>query len=781
MLLLNLLFTLNYNKEGAIFPRKGNNANAMSKKKKTIIAVVAVVLVLAIAAGIFLISRAGSNSTPLVVGYSNFSSKFSPFFATTAYDQDVASMTQISVLTTDRLGGVIYNAIEGETVEYNGTDYTYTGPADVKVTENEDGTVYYDITIRDDLKFSDGQKVTIDDLIFSYYVLADPSYDGSSSLYSLPIEGMAEYRGGMELLASLIVKAGRDNTDFSLWDEEAQKTFWENSDKAGVAMCQEIVDYCKGAGYNAEDDSVAACAANWGFELDESATVEDFWATVSEAYGDDPLEAFSVESAGSTIDMLMEGYENYAKAIKTGETADNITGIQKTGDYSMRIVSTQLDASMIYQLGINISPLHYYGDTSLYDYENNKFGFEKGDLSKVRSVTTKPLGAGPYIFKSFENGVVSFEANNSYFKGAPKTKYINFLESNDNDKLNGVITGTIDITDPSYSKDTVDAITKANDGEGVTGSVITTNTVDNLGYGYIGINSKNVSVGGDAGSEASKNLRKGIATILSVYRDVSIDSYYADAASVINYPISNTSWAAPQSTDDGYKVAFSVDVNGNDIYTSDMTAEERYAAAKEAALGYFEAAGYTVENGKVTAAPEGAKMEYEALVPGDGTGNHPCFMLLSLAHDAFEEIGINFIVTDLSNSTDLWNGLDAGTVEIWAAAWGATIDPDLFQVYYSDAANGGANPGGSWSYYQITDPELDQLILDSRASTDQQYRKAVLKSALDIIVDWADEIPVYQRQNAIIFSTQRVNIDSITPDITTFYGWMSEIENITLK
>ena len=54
---------------------------------------------------------------------------------------------------------------------------------------------------------------------------------------------------------------------------------------------------------------------------------------------------------------------------------------------------------MIYQLSFAIAPLSYYGDASLYDYDNNKFGFEKGDLSKVRSVTTAPMGAGAYTFK----------------------------------------------------------------------------------------------------------------------------------------------------------------------------------------------------------------------------------------------------------------------------------------------------------------------------------------------------------------------------------------------
>ena len=40
---------------------------------------------------------------------------------------------------------------------------------------------------------------------------------------------------------------------------------------------------------------------------------------------------------------------------------------------------------------------------------------------------------------------------------------------------------------------------------------------------------------------------------------------------------------------------------------------------------------------------------------------------------------------------------------------------------------------------------------------------------------------MYQRQNAIIFSTERVNMSTVTPDITTFYKWYSEIEKIELN
>ena len=113
----------------------------------------------------------------LVFATSTFGQKFSPFFATTAYDMQVVDLTQQSALAADRGGAIIEHGIEGETINYNGTDYTYYGMGDVTVTQNDDGTVDYTIHIRDDQKFSDGEPVTIDDYIFSFYVLCDPTYD----------------------------------------------------------------------------------------------------------------------------------------------------------------------------------------------------------------------------------------------------------------------------------------------------------------------------------------------------------------------------------------------------------------------------------------------------------------------------------------------------------------------------------------------------------------------------------------------------------------------------
>ena len=735
------------------------------------------------------------DTTPLVVGYAPFNEKFSPFFSESAYDQDVWVMTSLGLLNSDRQGQIIMKGIDGETHAYNGTDYTYYGPADCEIVENADGTVDYNFTMRDDIVFSDGEKVTIDDVIFSMYVLCDPTYDGNSTLYAVPIQGMAAYRSGMTTLAKAIAAAGRDNADFTYWTEEQQTKFWDNFDKGLVPFAQGIVDYCVEAGA-ADEGDVAAAGAAWGFS-GEAKTVEDLALEIGEQYG----WSFSamekeVGKSEKLVDLMDEDvYNDYPTiGVKTGDSAANISGIKKTGDYSMTVTLDKVDATAIYQLGVTIAPMHYYGDPSLYDYDNNQFGFPKGDLSSVRAKTTVPMGAGPYKYIKYEDGVVYFEANDNYFLGAPKTKYLNFQQClSDDDKLNGVITGTIDIADPTFSNDTVDAITKANGGAGVDGDKITTDTVDNLGYGYLGMSAACVNVGGEPGSEASKDLRKAFATVFAVYRNVAIESYYGERASVINYPISNTSWAAPQPTDDGYKVAFSVDVNGNDIYTSDMTADQRYEAALQAALGYFEAAGYTVTDGKLTAAPEGAKLEYEIQIPASGAGDHPSFMMISEASKALATIGMNLIVTDLSDSSGLWEDIDARQVDMWCAAWGATIDPDMYQIYYSDVANhttdlgtgknpyGGPLQGGSNKMYCIADAELDDLIMAARESLDQSYRKTMYKACLDIVVDWAVEVPVYQRQNAVIFSTERVNMSTVTPDITPFYKWHSEIEKVELN
>ncbi len=749
--------------------------------------------------------EATGDGETLVVGYAPFSSKFSPFFALTAYDQDVASFTSIGLLSTDREGNVVLKGIEGTVTPYNGTDYTYYGIADCEVTENADGTVYYDFTMRDDLLFSDGTPMTIDDVIFSMYVYADPTYDGASTFYAQPILGMEEYRSGMDTKGNVIFAAGKDNTDFSLFTQEEQDAYWAAMPEAGAAFAQDIVDYCV-SNYSdylsvVDNSNIALGMYVWGFGTPSEdgktitgagtgtvyncaeVTAADYWTEIEAAYESDYAAISETEAANKTLfGCMSEVHPEFAVGVNTGDSAANIEGIQKTGDYTMRVVLEKVDATAIYHLPVTVAPLHYYGDAALFDYENNMFGFPKGDLSSVKAKTTVPLGAGPYVFESYENGVVTFKANENYFLGCPEIETILFKEVDEADKLTGIVAGTFDISDPTMSVTVLDNIKGYNTNGEITGDVLYTSLVDNLGYGYIGINADNVKVGDDKASDASKNLRKAFATLFAAYRATAVNSYYGEMATVIQYPISNTSWAAPKPADEGYQLAYSVDVDGNSIYTTDMTDEQMYEAALQASIGFFKAAGYTWDeaNGTFTAAPEGAEMVYEVIIPADGVGNHPSFGILTAAKEALATIGITLEINDPSDSNYIWTVLEAGEGEMFAAAWGASVDPDMYQIYHSSNVVGLEGSTGS-NHYAIQDPELDDLIMAARNSTDQSYRKATYKQCLDIIMDWGVEIPSYQRQNAIVFSSERVNMDTVTPDITTFWGWMNDIEKLQMN
>ena len=710
----------------------------------------------------------GSDGT-LVLSDTGFEGKFNPFFAASSADQHVIDLTFGALLGADRKGEMILNGIEGETREYNGTDYTYRGPADCVVTENADGTVDYDITMRDDITFSDGTPMTIDDVIFSLYVYLDPTYDGSATIYSTPIVGLEEYRNSMSTLSKLIAEAGEDNTDYTNFTEEQQKAFWDAVNDGGVKFAQEIVDYMLDNGAT----DVTSAAAGWGFQLDDGATAKDFFLAIGENY-DWSFSAMEAESAGSALSDLIPAdvYAYATTGVSVGDAVNNVAGIVKTGDYSMTLTTSELSTTMIYQLQMPVAPLSYYGDPSLYDYDNNSFGFVKGDLSGVRAKTGAPMGSGMYTFNKYSDGVVYLDANPTYFDGAPKIAHVNMKETQEADKVTGVQAGTIDIADPSYSLEVADQIADINGVEGNDGPVITTRLKDFRGYGYIALSAKNVNVGGDPSSEASKDLRKAIMTVIAAYRDEGIDSYYGDTASVINYPVSNTSWAAPSVTDDGYQVAYSTGVDGEPLYTADMQGEAKYQAALQGALGYFEAAGYTVTDGKLTAAPAGAKLEYQINIGADGNGNHPSFQTLTNAAAALKTIGFNLIVSDMANASDLFASYQSGAAEGWVAAWQSTNDPDMYQLYHSK---------GSTNYYAINDTDLDDLIMAARQTTDQEARKAMYKEAMDIILDWGVELPVYQRSEATIFSTERINIDTIAKDMTPYWTYKSELNNMELN
>ena len=475
-----------------------------------------------------------SVDTPLVVATSTLSQKFSPFFADTAYDQNVVDMTQLGMMTTDRVGGIIYNAIEGETVNYNGTDYLYTGPANISVVYDEASDITtYTTKIREDLKFSDGEPVTADDIIFTYYVYLDPSYTGSTTLSSYDIVGLQAYMTQVpeDSLAAVVpamdalkaAPAGYTVVEGDLFSQEVYDAYQAELTNLWKTDVQGIVDYvftnyCTPDYAGAIGKTVEEITANdglkvafgmamWGFgDLNDDGTfaangktfdlvetfptIEDYYEATYAAYAGDINAYLTTESAvGATTDAINTAFmSKLAEAQGVDMTAGvpNISGIKKLDDYTVEVKVKGFSAPAVYTIcGLSITPKHYYGDGT-YDYEANNFGHPYGDLSCVTAKNDAPMGAGADVFEKYENRVVYYSANENFYKGAPIIKSAQYKETNSAEVATAVQTGTADGGELNGTKANFELLKSYNSNGETTGDVVTTYSVANLGYGYIG-------------------------------------------------------------------------------------------------------------------------------------------------------------------------------------------------------------------------------------------------------------------------------------------------------
>lgn len=529
-----------------------------------------------------------SKNKTVVVSSLEMNGVFSPFFATTGYDMDIVDRVHEALIKADR------NAQPEAAL------------ADFKIDEvkGEDGTVtetIYTFTLKDGVTFSDGTPVTADDIIFSYKVLADPTYDGPSTLPTLPVVGMEEYNKG---------------------------------------------------------------------------------------------------------------------------DAAEISGIQKVDEKTVTVTLKGVDPAAIWKLGgIAVAPKAYYG------VDDAGKEYTKGDMSVPKSRNAAPMGAGAYKFDSFANNVVTLKANENYYKGAPVTPTIKFQVTAETNKLEGVKLGEFDISDPSASPAMVADVEAAG---------LEYRLIENLGYGYIGMNAERIP---------DKNVRKGLMHLMN--RRPAVETYYGELATVIERPMSKVSWAYPQD------------------------ATEYYGFDPAKAMEYFTAAGYTQvdKNGKPSLEKDGVQLRIEVGIPGGGTMDHPTAPVLTQMKTEMEKIGAVLEIADTDGGVFM-DRLDAADWQMWVAAWGATVDPDMYQVYHSE---------GPSNHYKVKTPELDKLIVDARLTNDIEVRKDCYSKALDIIMDEAVEMPVYQRKNMYVFNQDIVDMESLPENMTPYYTYFAEVETFRLK
>ena len=821
----------------------------------------------------------GGRPDALVIMTEELDGLFNPFFSTTAADGTIVSMTQIGMLGTDYVNGEVIVACGDEhAVAVKDYDVVYDSTTD-KTT--------YTFVIKNGITFSDGQPLTIEDVLFNLYVYLDPVYTGSSTMYSTDILGLRDYR-------TQTVSSGNSSADDQISQQATDRA--KNRINELINLYKQTGQTATQGSYSATYDQMVAAINNHSLSggykealsnnpdlvtvenllADYELTLKYFkeelntdYVSAKEAYLEEPYKSTGefdevtsfmyaegyvtieyekdennkdiksqikkitrlyntsvvtdkesaikyvydskVEQELHTILMywatsqkLLTEYTAAAKEVilhanmKDGQLAvPNISGIvslghttdvtsvtAKSGTYTvahnhnadgtpvnaeeydvLQITINGTDPKAIWNFAFSVAPQHYYAEGYTVDIANNKFGVEYGSYEFMTTVIQSPrnvkvpMGAGAYKATDvnngdnpegtafFSNNVVYFKANENFLMGAPKIDKIRYQVVSSSNALNVLESGSVHFVTPQYTKNNIDKL-NAMESKGIAKT-----STRQLGYGYIGIN---------AGKVPDINIRKAIMCAMNT--KLALSYYSTGTAETIYWPMSTVSWAYPKDGSGNN----SRDNLHSEYIAIDWNRETAIASIKS----YMEAAG-------VSAGDPALSIKFT--IAGSNLTDHPTYQTFQNAADILNECGWDIEVVP---DTQALTKLSTGSLAVWAAAWGSTIDPDMYQVYHKNST---ATSTLAWGYREIlASPALYQyengilndlsaVIDEARETDDQAVRSALYKEAMGYVLDLAVEMPVYQRDVLYAYNANVIKAESLPQEINPYTSPLDKI------
>lgn len=820
----------------------------------------------------------GSSKDTITIMSEELSGLYNPFYATSGADQDVIGYTQLGMLT--------YDADDDGDVEIAcGEDYATVCLAyDESVSDDNSETVYT-FVIKNGIKFSDGEPLTMNDVFFNLYEYLDPVYTGSSTMYSVKIKGLSQYRTQKNLsdntdtedaisssaatyartrreeLIYIYETNGEQSDNSYELNETAMKAAiedWDVSDgyKEAVALEGQTVDY---KAQLVEDYEFTLTTFKEELESDLTAAKESFdfttapykdWtqykdndlfkfflyegyitpvyekvsgkdnkekiekfegtnilstyttteAAINKVYNDTVtynfnqiltswgtagtvLTEFTADATEIVIKNSMENtssltYPNISGIVSLGHTTStqsvtikgntykvaqshNADGTPKNSDeYDVLQITTEgVDPKAIYNFGFSVAPAHYYTadsdhpDGRTIDIANNQFGVEYASSSFQSKVIKSsehnkvPVGAGAYMATNRNNddtttGNEFVSGNIVYYKANPyfaeslgeqfeqQTEKIRLQVVSSSDALDMLQSGDVDFVTPQFTKenaDVVDTLVKTGDYEKLSSW--------QLGYGYIGIN---------AGKVSNVYIRRAIMAAMET--SLSLEYYQSGTVKTIDWPMSMMSWAYPWQSSDHTPETGTSKSNGKS-YTQWTSKAAAITKIKE-----------LMNEAGVTAGEDSLKITFT--IAGASITEHPTYNVFKQAAEILS--GLGWQITVRADSQALTK-LSTGSLEVWAAAWGSTIDPDMYQVYHKNST---ATSVYAWGYREIKADtttysyeysvinELSDVIDAARETLNKEERKTLYEEAMGYVLDLAVELPVYQRQNLYVYSSR---------------------------
>lgn len=846
----------------------------------------------------------GSGNQAFVIMTDNLDGLFNPFYSTSASDGTIVSMTQIGMLTSgiDENGDatVAYGPNQAVVTLDYASSYNST-----EQSENPDktGVTTYTFVLKNGIKFSDGEPLTIEDVLFNMYVYLDPVYTGSSTMYSTDIMGLSQYRTQQNLSGGAsgdewLTNAARSRANNRIKElinafEQIARTPSGNYATTEEKMRDALSKWTLSDGYKqaVSDDLSSVTVDQLISDYDKTLELfhkelESDYESAKEAYTDEPYKSHGFDEITSFMYMegfvtvkfgdkdgkpnadknvILEVHRNYPNTITTKEdavkyvydskinselhiiltawataqelqtqymakakeiilkenTADgmmtfpNISGIVSLGhttsteqievngntykiahehnedgtpknadEYDvLQIKINGIDPKAVWNFSFAVAPQHYYGEGYTVDIKANNFGVDYGSFDFMTDViqshrnVTVPMGAGAYMATNNKNedevtGTDFFSSNVVYFKSnpyfeesleasLPEDSTIDYHVNIDkvryqivpaNDALTMLQSGTVHYVTPQLTKDNaaiLDSI-KSKGYEQI--------AVDQLGYGYIGIN---------AGRIPNIYLRRAIMAAMDT--SLALQYYDAGTAEQIFWPMSTVSWAYPKDDNGSNK-----QTNGHPYpyikFSEDKALENIKSLMSQA---YNHTMSYSDSDLKVT-----------FTIAGSDLTDHPTYQVFQTAAKLLNQCGWDVeVVAD----TQALTKLSTGSLAVWAAAWGTTVDPDMYQVYHK---NSNASSVKAWGYNQILANEsaywmemdilnnMSEIIDDARETDIQADRTALYEEAMGYVLDLAVELPVYQRKQLYAYNANIIDSTSFPEEINPYSSPLDRIWEI---
>ena len=538
--------------------------------------------------------------------------------------------------------------------------------------------------------------------------------------------------------------------------------------------------------------------------------VINYWATATE---------LAVKIAGDAMEDYFNTHDQKYKNIKGIEFINRTSPVtvngttygvptynedgSVNGNEVLKVTINEIDPKAIWNFSFGVAPMYYYSNAeqiALFDYEEH-FGVKYGaqtfqtDVIKNKDKIGVPVGAGPYMASSvsgktenvasgdfFDKNVMYFHSNKYFVMGEPLIKKVNYQVVSSNQIMNSLQTGEIDFGEPNAKTEIINQL------KGLKKKGLDYTNIQTAGYGYVGVNASKVP---------SIYVRRAI--MHSIDPSLSI-KYYDGTAKEIYRSMSLSSWAYPKSALSYYpyiggpipKDLSKVDQDYAE-YVQDHHWSAGYTMTRQEQIDFIkylveDLGGYKLNssglyyNGTNT-------LKYTFTIAGQ-ENDHPAFTALYQAGQFLtDEVGGFQIITKPDNTA--LSKLGTGSLAVWAAAWGSTIDPDMYQVYHMDSK---ATSVLNWGYNSILNnqskyeteyaiiTELSGLIEDARKVNEQSARAILYEQALDLVMKLAVELPMYQRDDLFAYNFYKIDESTFTPanDRSAFKGLTYNLHKLSL-